>query len=128
MKDRVIILGANRFDFKGTNDRQVRGCKVRYTDGKPVMADASRIGISVGEVSADFGIFMDLEVLPGVYDVEFQTNVTKQGVTLFMQSARLVGPLKLDMGTSDDGSTRNNGRARGRHAEEGVEVGQTTEG
>src|SRR5438128_2532957 len=100
MRGKMFVLEADRYDFKGTDGSQVKMAKVSYTDGKPDQSN-NHLGVRVMEGSAPHSIFMDLEVLPGFYDVEFELRTKrdsngKEYPTLYLSSAKLLAAVDLN--------------------------------
>lgn len=94
--ERVLVLGARRYDFTAKDGGHVEGVQVSYiTDD--VVEEPNQRGCSTFQVSAPLGIWPDLARVPAVYDVDFRQRPGLKGKpTLHLVSANFVSSFRLE--------------------------------
>lgn len=89
--ERCIVLCARRYSFKDDGGKQVDGTTLSYLTGDKENG-ADRKGLEPLTISGDQRLFLDLQELPGVYELDFKQRPGKNGrPTLQVTSARFLG-------------------------------------
>lgn len=90
---KVLILGARRISFQGTNG-YVDVTKVTYIEGEPEYTGEQK-GYLPMTVTADVSVFSSISE-PGIYDVEFRQRPDSKGrPVLTMTNAELIEEVSI---------------------------------
>ena len=93
--ERCLVLCARRYSFKDDSQRQVDGVTLSYLTGDREEG-ADRRGMEPLTISGDQRLYMDLQELPGVYELDFKQRPGKNGrPTLQVTVMKFLGPTLL---------------------------------
>lgn len=99
MSDRILVLGANRYNFE-SDGRMVRGVTLHYLETYDV-ADANKRGLLPLKTSTTDEVFESLTQAPCYADADFGRRPGKAGkAETYIRGVKILGPLSLQTGAT----------------------------